>query len=548
MKLWRFVPCLIVLLGVVGSSSAGTILRFRTSVGEIDVELYDQDKPATVQNFLRYVNGGSYTNMIMHRIEQNFVVQGGAFNLVNAGTTNAILTNVVTFPPVTNEIFVGTYYSNTYGTIAMAKTSDPDSATSQFFFNLGDNSVSLDDTTNSGGFTVFGHVITGTNVLNFYQLGPQDRVIKEENLDGPLGELPVLYEANPTNPAVEDYVYVDVRPAQPFAAVKGNYNGLLVAPDTAVMPDPGQLTVTTTARPKQRFSGQLRLSSGRYSFTGAFDTNGNATVVSTNKGTQLLVELHADNSEITGNVKGPGWVANVVADRPLFDARTNSAAAFAGTYTMAIPGTNQQGMPKGNGFATIKVDTSGRVRIAGTLGDGVGFSQSATITTDGRWPFFVSLYHDRGSVAGWMTFTNGLGDEVHGRVYWRRGRAVQGPLFPGGFETEIDAFGSRYTPVPGTPVVALGVWPMQFSGGNLPLDFTDDISLSSANKLTGPTPYPMTVNLNLATGLFSGSVKRPGSSLARTVPFRGVVLQKRNSGYGNFLSTDKTGGVFFGPQ
>src|SRR5258708_5571230 len=133
MSAWRVAICFL----MVGSLlvRAGTLAQFRTTIGSFDVELYDADKPVTVQNFIRYVTNGLYTNIIMHRIETNFVVQGGWIVFTNRGTTNVAYYYIPTFPPITNEFKVGKFYSNTYGTIAMAKTGDPNSATSQFFFN-----------------------------------------------------------------------------------------------------------------------------------------------------------------------------------------------------------------------------------------------------------------------------------------------------------------------------------------------------------------------------------------------------------------------------
>lgn len=165
MQGFRTVCILAVLAFMLTSARAGTLVQFRTPFGDIEVELYDQDKPATVQNFLNYVKSGRYTNDISHRLIPGFVLQAGGFAVTNRGTTNWSTAAVATYAPVTNEFDVGTFYSNVFGTIAMAKTSDPNSATSQFFFNLADNSASLDSTNNSGGFTVFGHVISGTNVL-----------------------------------------------------------------------------------------------------------------------------------------------------------------------------------------------------------------------------------------------------------------------------------------------------------------------------------------------------------------------------------------------
>jgi len=140
---------------------AGTLVQIRTVFGDLQVELYDRDKPVTVRNFINYIQSGRYQNNISHRLVPGFVVQAGGFTLTTNGTSA-----ITTFAAITNEFGVGKFYSNVYGTLAMAKTSDPNSATSQFFINLADNSASLDSTNNSGGFTVFGHVIAGTNVLN----------------------------------------------------------------------------------------------------------------------------------------------------------------------------------------------------------------------------------------------------------------------------------------------------------------------------------------------------------------------------------------------
>lgn len=142
---------------------------------EVDVELYDQDKPVTVQNFLRLVNAGAYNGSFFHRCVPGFVLQGGGYSAVNPFLTSTIAPNNYTnlflvgnFGNITNEINVGKFYSNTNWTIAMAKASDPNSANSQFFFNLANNASLLDNTNNAGGFTVFGHALSGTNLLNFF--------------------------------------------------------------------------------------------------------------------------------------------------------------------------------------------------------------------------------------------------------------------------------------------------------------------------------------------------------------------------------------------
>ena len=130
--------------------SNATIVEFQTVMGEFEVNLYDNATPETVANFLNYVNNGRFTNSVVHRSVPGFVVQGGGFTYELALPLN----DIQTFPAVVNE----PVYANVRGTIAMAKVGgDPDSATSQWFFNLADNTANLD--AQNGGFTVFGEVV-----------------------------------------------------------------------------------------------------------------------------------------------------------------------------------------------------------------------------------------------------------------------------------------------------------------------------------------------------------------------------------------------------
>lgn len=139
--------------------------------GEINVLLFDQNgqgAPQTVNNFLQYVNNNSYVNSIIHRSIADFVIQGGGFT-VNNLTVNDIATN----PPVVNEFSPNR--SNTRGTIAMAKLGgDPNSATSQWFFNLANNASNLD--TQNGGFTVFGEVLSQNDLNTIDSIASLDTI------------------------------------------------------------------------------------------------------------------------------------------------------------------------------------------------------------------------------------------------------------------------------------------------------------------------------------------------------------------------------------
>ena len=217
-RLWLSIAAL---FGAATLTFRGTLAQFRTVLGDIEVDLYDQDKPVKVQNFIRYARNGAYANTFFHRCIPNFVVQGGGFAVADPQSTAAFslpgLFLVPTFGPITNEFNVGPRLSNVYGTIAMAKTSDPNSATSQFFFNLTNNVADLDDTNNSGGFTVFGRVLRGTNVLNFFNTlnkstfnGIVDYRFCDTNSGaGFFSDLPVNY-SGPFCPRLVDLFYVDV--------------------------------------------------------------------------------------------------------------------------------------------------------------------------------------------------------------------------------------------------------------------------------------------------------------------------------------------------
>ncbi len=102
--LHRIICALLALAFTILASRADTLVQFRTTLGDIEVELYDQDKPATVQNFIRYIQSGRYMNGFSHRLIPNFVLQGGGFVVTNRGTTNWNIAAAATYPPVTNDI------------------------------------------------------------------------------------------------------------------------------------------------------------------------------------------------------------------------------------------------------------------------------------------------------------------------------------------------------------------------------------------------------------------------------------------------------------
>ncbi len=140
-----------------GESVMKEIAVLETTKGNIEIELYRESAPATVDNFVKYVKAGFYDGTIFHRVIDGFMVQGGGFTPDGKEKT--------TNPPIRLESGL----SNLEWTIAMARTSDPDSATSQFFINVANNTF-LDRGSNSDGYAVFGKVVSGMDVINTIKL------------------------------------------------------------------------------------------------------------------------------------------------------------------------------------------------------------------------------------------------------------------------------------------------------------------------------------------------------------------------------------------
>jgi cyclophilin family peptidyl-prolyl cis-trans isomerase len=212
-----------VFAGGAGAAPSNTVVRIEVDrgtnrLGSVDVELFDHDKPETVRNFLLYARSGAYSNMFLHRAVPGFVIQGGGFSVTNplSSATFSSFLEVTNYGRLTNEFAVGPRLTNSYGTIAMAKVgNDPNSASSQWFFNLNDNAANLDN--QNGGFTVFGRVLStgtnstdGTNVLNhFNTLATSAGVI---NLSGfpAFNELPVSYTNSTRTPAYRELYFARV--------------------------------------------------------------------------------------------------------------------------------------------------------------------------------------------------------------------------------------------------------------------------------------------------------------------------------------------------
>lgn len=210
-------------------TAQATIVRMDIAVGgdqpakEVYVELFDLQAPITVTNFLNYIentNGDRrYDGTFIHRSVADFIVQGGGFSYDPAtGPFNTTIHHITTDAQIANEFDLSR--SNLRGTIAMAKLGgDPDSATSEWFFNLADNSANLDN--QNGGFTVFGRVLD-------QDMPVVDSIaaLSTENQGGPFTDLPTTRDTTVTPPTIADLVIINKAEVIQTARVRTNVSEL----------------------------------------------------------------------------------------------------------------------------------------------------------------------------------------------------------------------------------------------------------------------------------------------------------------------------------
>ncbi len=162
-------------------------VEFKTSMGSFTLELYPDKAPKTVENFMQYVNSGFYKGTVFHRVIDGFMIQGGGFD--------RDMKQKATRDPIENEAGIASKggLKNELGTIAMARTSVPNSATAQFFINVKDNgSLDYRDPSPQGiGYAVFGRVVQGMNVV--LQISRVSTTTAGGNQNVP--QLPVVIEA-----------------------------------------------------------------------------------------------------------------------------------------------------------------------------------------------------------------------------------------------------------------------------------------------------------------------------------------------------------------
>jgi hypothetical protein len=333
----------------------------------------------------------------------------------------------------------------------------------------------------------------------------------------------------------------------PFLAVKGTYSGLFAEPSEVAQESSGFFRMTVT--PKGRFSASLQIGGTRYPMSGRLARNGSTQkTIARPRASKLAVGLqlamHNGSDQIAGTVSDGTWTAELAGDRAVFNSRTKPAPQ-AGRYTMVLPGTGgSTAEPGGESYATLTVDTAGRIRLVSSLADGTKVSQAASVSKHGHWPFYVPLYRGQGSVSSWLSFADMAQQDLGGEVAWIKPATPAAKYYPSGFTNQTSASGSRYSPpTGGNRVLNLTAAELLLQSDNLAQGIISPVMVTAGNRAINLSTNRLSLVFSLGTGSFRGSVADPASS--KSISFSGVVLQKENAGRGFFLGGDESRRILF---
>jgi hypothetical protein len=323
----------------------------------------------------------------------------------------------------------------------------------------------------------------------------------------------------------------------PFQPIGGTYHGLFYVTSNANEQSSGSFVATVGS--KGAYTAQLRLGAQNHVFSGEFSINGVASKTIQRPGlSPLAIQLQLDlsNGPLTGTVSDGTWTADLAANRAIY-SKTNPAPQ-AGKYTLLIPGGEKaRAQPGGNGFGAVTVDALGHVTFSGMLGDGTPVTSSGVVCSQGEWPFYISLYGGKGSMLGWLSFTNDGG--ISGQLGWFKMPQPKARLYPGGFTNGAEVIGSVYQHTNGLPVLGLTDGQLLLTNGNLAQGITNPIVLGPNNEATGQNTDKLI--FGPSSGLFKGSVMN--SNTGKPIDVNGIVLQNQNFGAGYFLGTTESGSV-----
>lgn len=354
-------------------------------------------------------------------------------------------------------------------------------------------------------------------------------------------------------PSIQAAGFTGGGPSNQFPRLKGIYNGLIMPYEfTAEYSGFFEITVDSD----RDFRGRMIVGDRSYPLRGRFTTQGLAGIDMYKRDWDdchcfynlrhiwsIDLQLIAGTDEIEGiadNVRH-GYTTSMFGYRG--HGTLDGVSIDEGRYTMRLPGSEDSAVaPGGEGYGVVKVTSRSKVQMYGKLADGTAYSRSATVSTNGWWPFYLPLSEGRGALIGWLRFALHEDGDVAGDLYWVKPRLDSRKYYPNGFSGYVAAIGSRYT-IPSSSSLALN-WTggiFYTDGGNLVAPAVNNITLLPGGKLSdsGGDITNLKYSFSRGTGVFSGKFMHPDTG--RTVSFAGILDQFQAVGGGYFLGVDQSG-------
>jgi hypothetical protein len=328
----------------------------------------------------------------------------------------------------------------------------------------------------------------------------------------------------------------------PFIPIVGVYQGLFS--DTNVAQQSSGFFSSSLTR-GGLLTGKLRPGTNRYSFSAQLNPYGAWSNTLASRGlAPLSVQLQLDltNATLSGQISNGVWTAQLLANRAVYSQAHH--APQAGKYTLLIPGAEEsEEQPGGDGFGTVTVGPAGGITFGASLPDGTKVSQSTFVSAQGQWPLYSPPSSVKGSLFGWLTFTNLATNDIDGLVSWIKLPQSSAKFYPAGFTNQTGVIASKYVFTNKVPVLSFSTGQVWLANGNLAASFTNQVLLSTNNKVSVTGTNKLSLTLLTGSGLFTGSATPPAG---KPISIGGVVLEKQNFGAGFFLGTNQSGRIFFG--
>ncbi len=406
-----------------------------------------------------------------------------------------------------------------------------------------------------GGTVTFSNVVaTGPGPLSYqWQLnginieGATDAILTVSNITANSSGVYTLVISNEYGAATAPAGTISLLPSP------GTYNGLFYVENEPDDESSGFITLSLTA--KQSFSGSIRQFGQSFSFSGKF-SGGRSVVVNIQRPyptvvgqpkryrTPLTLSLTTSAvqnfSQVTGVVREGSRNIPFATQRAIYGDKNPTPQR--GKYTLGLKGINSATAPNGNGFGNVTIATNGMISFVANLADDTTVSQGISVANSGVWPLYIPLYKGKGSLLGWLSFTNTTEARCEGNLRWIKSRDAGGLYYTNGFSTMIPVMGSTFQPQATGLGISVTNKSLTFLGGKIYSPLSDRIVSTNKNVITfrdGTTNR----NLSVATGSgqFTGTFIHPVTK--QLTKMKGIVLQNQGYGAGYFIGTNLSGQV-----